>query len=797
MLRKIEVGLIVIANLKKRACCSGKSIDFSYSERKNDLSDSNTFNEHGNICKIEEALKTLNSDEQKEILESYFRYLRTHPNTILSINFKDIKIQQVKDYWLFKKNTLHEPMIDANIKGDICEHYEGCKKESFYYLPEICIKICFKHRFHKAYFFCSKYTPLFKFDLRLTLRILDYLQMKASTSFHQRFELQYFRLKDTIIDTKIYRNDLLHKCILLVQNEVLMNCTECYEPVNKVLNFYAIEKILLKLIENHLDSDIRDHENYWMPTLNDYESDIKFIQNMLKIEILEYIRENRFPKYWRRRQADSKIEEIIEYLNKDYVPNNKELESNFKKIESNIDTISSQEGEDNCFSTFASNKKMRLNCESKPKKAFTSKTPYSYEESFQSSLNISDCDSQTNEKFHKDNNSFNKFSSEEYLNQQEESDSQLDKNNYDDIEDISFYKTADFEKSETSSSESSFSEITSMSGLKTISELGKRNTRLKTSNITRQVTQKCERKLVWLKNTLKRNLKTLFMKLNKQFTQNRKSYLCQFKYKSLSEYFIKQKLYKLKLCVSDDLLISEYDLSNFGDFCEFASDLRWKDQISISSQNKITVILDTKKNINILSFIKTRPCEVENVDLKIHEQNHVIVNNFLANYFPEKCQNFKLSYIYGPKSLINFYFDSLIGLSSRITQKIYILRWKLSQQQMEAILKAFKHVEVLKIWYCIIGFESVPEFGTSLEGSKIKELALRGNDYGDNGYGIEHLIQGLSQSSDFMQNVDKINLYKSGINEEDAEQTLKEYADIGKLNFRPPEKKVKRFKLSY
>ncbi|CAI2379384.1 unnamed protein product [Moneuplotes crassus] len=774
---------------------------FAYNilKENDDLPDNDSINHHDNACKIEDSNITLNSAEQEEILESYYRYLKINSTLIENNCFKDIKIHQIKNYWLNKKNTPYEPYIDVTNSAPICEHYEECIKESFYYLPEICINLCFKHRFHKTYTFCTKYLPLFKLNLRMILEIFNILQSEACTKCIQRFNSLNMILEDSILYAKSTAYEIRGGCFVLIQNEILMNCVEWCESLSKISDSYDIKPIISKLIDDNLDSDILNSEHYWVPTLNDCERNINLIGNMLKIEILEYIMENRFPTYWSNKQVDSKAEEIIEYLQKDYVY--KELETNFKKIESNVDAISTQKEENSCFSVSEPNRQMIPNSQYKSKHAFTRKYPDSYEESLESSSDILACDPNQKGKPHEENISYENLSSDEYLNQYDESDYSLDGNNCDNIQNTVSHKTDDFKVENTSSSiKTSTSNSNFMTDIENNdTSYGSKSKNLsgssgkeesKTQNLKSSETNSskvCEKTGLVEKYT-EEEIKYLVDEAEQEIYSIRKSYLCQFKYKSLSEYFIKKKLYKLKLCKSDDLVLSEFDLSNFGDFREFASDPRWKDQISISSQNKITVKLNIKKNIKILSFIKKRPCEFEIFEFKIHDPEHAVANNFLANYFPENCGYFKLSGVACPFLRINYYFDSIINLSSRVTQELYILRWRLSQHQMVTLFKEFKHVRSLLIIVCSIDLESVPEFGDSLEGSNIKELVLGGNIYPENGYGVEHLIEGLSQSNGFLQNLDTINLYKSKIDQEYVKEKTKDYVDSEKFTFMPPVK---------
>ncbi|CAI2386373.1 unnamed protein product [Moneuplotes crassus] len=263
------------------------------------------------------------------------------------------------------------------------------------------------------------------------------------------------------------------------------------------------------------------------------------------------------------------------------------------------------------------------------------------------------------------------------------------------------------------------------------------------------------------------------------YTQRKRSHR-KSNYRSLSECFIKKKYYKLKLCDLDFLLLSKCDLSNFEEFREFASNPRWKNRISISSLNKIKAKLDTKKDIKVLSLIKSRLCEFKALEFKIHEEECETVNNFLFSYFPISCQYFKLVLPSHPCFRINYYFNSLINLSSRVTKKLHISHWKLRQHQIMTIFKEFKHVRFLKFRRCVIDLHSVPKFGNSLEGSSVKELQLWLNNYGHNGYGVDQLIKGLSQSNGFLQNLDTIYICGRG-NHEEAEEKLKEYVDIEKL----------------
>ncbi|CAI2379596.1 unnamed protein product [Moneuplotes crassus] len=511
--------------------------------------------------------------------------------------------------------------------------------------------------------------------------------------------------------------------------------------------------------------------------------------------------ENKFPKCWRKKQVDLKAKEIIDYLNKDFVHNDIFVVKNSNltsKILKSIDTISTPKNKNDCCSDAGPNMQMILNCQNKSKNTCTNKYQYLDEELFQPSSNPSD--STIKAKLHEDNNSI-KIRIEKDLNQEPIRNFQLNENNSDDIKDHQISKVLNDKNSpEFIYSDGSCSSIkTSSNNSRIISgdeNINHSSLCSKSKNLS-GFSEKEECKTQPSKNSepdnpetpeedvptekyTKEEIKDLIDEAEEAVYKQRKIYFDQFNYKSLSEYLIKKNHDKLKLCVLNDLLLSEYDLSNLEEFCEFASDPRCKDLISISSQNKITVKLDMKKNIKVLSLIKSRPCEFETLELKVHEEKCEIFCNFLTNYFPENCRHFKLSCVYGHKLRINYYFNSLINLINRVTQELVIDSWKLTQDQMITIFKESECVHSLKFKWCILTLDSVPTFGSSLEGSNIKELTLDRNVYGDNDYGFEHLIQGLSQSNGFLENLNKIYIYGWG-NTEETKQKLKKYVDIEKM----------------
>ncbi|CAI2376315.1 unnamed protein product [Moneuplotes crassus] len=755
------------------------------SKENNDLSDIDIFNRNANASEIGSTFKSLDSIKENEILESY--------------GLEKIKIHQSKEFLLDNKRNPRN-LTDVNIEAASCQHYAKCDKESFYYLPELGIQLCFKHNFHISYMLCTEYIPLFKLDLRQTLEIFHLLQNEVFKDPYCRDSELSSKLEDLIMKPNLLEHPFPHEHFIVLQNEILMNLTQCYEPSSKVRDFYNFEKILLDPIQNLCGLDIKKQANYWIPTSNYYESNPNFIKNMLKIEILEDIMENKLPKYLRKKQVDSEIEEIIECLRKDDI--HKELESNIENIEFKIDIISPQKDKNDCFTDIAPNMQMRINCQNKSKKACTKKYSDIYEEPFEPSFGPSDFI--TKEKVQEKTNS-RKISPEKDLAQEPKRDFQQGENNYDNIKDHSLSKVPfgkndkDFNNgflySDGSDSEiGTYSEI-----LRSINEyenlnhssLGSESIKFSESNAKEECKAqnleyskanhlKYSEEIDSIENNTERDIKDLIGEAVQAVYTQRKRCSIEFDYGSLSEYFINKELYKRKLCDPNDPLLSRYDLSEFEEFREFASNTRWEDQISISSQDKIMAKLDTGENIENLSLIKTRLCEFETLELEITEEKCDTVRNFLTSYFPENCQCFKLSTT-SLNNQIKFYFKALIELNFRVTEKLDILDWKLSQRQMMTVFQEFKHIRALKFQDCIFDLKSVPKFRSSLEGSKVKTIELKENEYGENGYKVNHLIEGLSQSNGFLQNLDTIRIYGE-VNTEETKKILKEYADTVQLD---------------
>ncbi|CAI2379780.1 unnamed protein product [Moneuplotes crassus] len=766
----------------------------------NYLSVIDSFNRHVNACEIGGTIKRLDTIEENCILEFYDRCLKINSNLIFNYCPKEIKFHQLKE-------KSREPITDVNIEAARCQHNEECDTESFYYLPELGIQLCFKHKFHISYLLCSKYVQLFKLDLRQSLKIFQLLQREVCKESYCRDSELNLKLDDLIIKPNSLEHQFPLEQFILLQNEILINLTGRYESSSKARDIYDFEKILLAQIQNLYGLGIKEQTNYWFPTSNDYESDTNFSQNMLKIEILEYIMENRFPRYWRKKKVDSKTNEIIEYLNKDYAhSDNKELEPNFENIEFNIEIISPQKDKNDCFTDINPNMKMRLNCQNKSKKESSDKYSHLSKKPFEPSLNPSD--STTKQKLPVKNNSYKKIRTEKDFDQEPNRNCQLSENNYDDIKDPSPSRQLNCEK-DKNNPRSSYTIYSTSSPINTSNNNSRSITGVSKNNpsslgsVSKNLSEfnakeeckaqppeysgsnnpKISEEIDPIKKYAENEIKDLIDEAKQAIYTQRKRYSSLSNHESLSEYFINKELYKLKLCDPNDPLLSQYDLSEFEEFREFASDPRWKNQFSITSHDKIKAALDTEKNIEVLSLIKDRPCAFEKLELKIHEGESKTGNNFLCKYFPENCEYFKITFSYGYKFRIGYYFDPLINLSDRVTEELYILRWKLSQHQMLTIFQKFKHVRSLTFESCILYLESLPEFGNSCEGSKIKELGLSWTNYGRYGYAVEHLIQGLSQSNDVIQNLSKIYITGRG-NTEETKEKLKEYVDIGKLDIK-------------
>ncbi|CAI2365200.1 unnamed protein product [Moneuplotes crassus] len=147
----------------------------------------------------------------------------------------------------------------------------------------------------------------------------------------------------------------------------------------------------------------------------------------------------------------------------------------------------------------------------------------------------------------------------------------------------------------------------------------------------------------------------------------------------------------------------------------------------------------------------------------VQEKNREIIN-FIDFLFPNKVNTLWVYSSLQVKRSTPRYINSIIRLSSRVTQSVILDRFCLNSNQFKRLITSFRHVKGLAFNFKTISIQKVPNFSRALKNSKIQELtlwrsgiALAGN-CDENIGGMINLIKGLASCSDLKSSLKKITI---------------------------------------
>ncbi|CAI2369996.1 unnamed protein product [Moneuplotes crassus] len=204
----------------------------------------------------------------------------------------------------------------------------------------------------------------------------------------------------------------------------------------------------------------------------------------------------------------------------------------------------------------------------------------------------------------------------------------------------------------------------------------------------------------------------------------------------------------------------------------------------ISIEDSEDLVLDFKNQLDIEFMKSIRDFKIPDVyelELRNIPEDMSTFRDFIYTSFPDKVGRFDFDCNTSKKDCDQI-LDLISHVSPKVTSELYLYSCELSQYQLRRFLAATRQNQAsVGLPMCKIDLDSVPDFGNSLNGSKIEEISLSfcgGPDYSDwkrHPHRFENLIQGLSQSDDFVRNLQHLNLNGCGIQQEDALQVLEQY----------------------
>ncbi|CAI2372009.1 unnamed protein product [Moneuplotes crassus] len=181
------------------------------------------------------------------------------------------------------------------------------------------------------------------------------------------------------------------------------------------------------------------------------------------------------------------------------------------------------------------------------------------------------------------------------------------------------------------------------------------------------------------------------------------------------------------------------------------------------------------QSMKYLKFFNINSIWFDDVDSK----NKRFVD-FLETSFPDKTNELCFRSDDGLDLNSSNYLNTLIRLSSKVTQKVEFIGFYIGLPQLKRLVAAYKHVRVLKLFYCSLSIPNTPDFSKALINCQIQELSLEGSgcsyksDWGNNFDEFENLALGLASSPDLSLSLKKVYIYDCGVTQNEAEQIFEE-----------------------
>ncbi|CAI2372080.1 unnamed protein product [Moneuplotes crassus] len=200
-----------------------------------------------------------------------------------------------------------------------------------------------------------------------------------------------------------------------------------------------------------------------------------------------------------------------------------------------------------------------------------------------------------------------------------------------------------------------------------------------------------------------------------------------------------------------------------------------------SGNSRIQIGFRDFKNVKLeqslknLIFFDVNRIDFESIDSK---NRHLV--DFLESSFPNKTNEF----YFNSRNKIDLnrsnYLNSLLRLSSKVTQKVSFNSLFIGLPQLKRLVAAYKHVRVLILWGSKLSIPSVPDLSKALTNCQIQKLGLFGSgsyhlsDWKSNFYQFKNLIQGLASSPDLRLSLKEVDIIYCCVNQNEAQQVFEE-----------------------
>ncbi|CAI2376572.1 unnamed protein product [Moneuplotes crassus] len=155
--------------------------------------------------------------------------------------------------------------------------------------------------------------------------------------------------------------------------------------------------------------------------------------------------------------------------------------------------------------------------------------------------------------------------------------------------------------------------------------------------------------------------------------------------------------------------------------------------------------------------------------------------NFICSSFPQTVQRFHLN-LNGKMLDCKEAIDMIHHASPHVSIEFCIYGMRISQFQMKNILQSIcRNQRIFGFGYCKFELDSVPSFQYCLNGSIIESLDIchcgrpEYNDWKKHPERFTNLIEGLSQSKDFMKNLKRTQLLNCGLEKQHVRYVLDKF----------------------
>ncbi|CAI2371473.1 unnamed protein product [Moneuplotes crassus] len=255
------------------------------------------------------------------------------------------------------------------------------------------------------------------------------------------------------------------------------------------------------------------------------------------------------------------------------------------------------------------------------------------------------------------------------------------------------------------------------------------------------------------------------MKYLKQFLEETKSVPCPFNTEGMN---IKARRMKLSSIIFKETMLLTESKWIYMNVC-FRIIVKGIPERRVTDHQYIALSLDLSNYTSTKLICKLKTFlfyELSSIEiLGINKKNLSMVRSFLQDCNLQSTQRLTLiSESAGPLS-INNYLSGILSVVHKIqlnevknsdeSRELHLVNFKISHKSMMKLLSCCRTNYALSFTRCKIFIRNIPDFGHSLDGSKLQELAFHSSSILDQSgsNALDNLLIGLANSDDFRRNL--------------------------------------------